>query len=166
MKCNECEHAKFYPGEGKLGRSYCRYDGIGNEHVICQSKPSASTSPNWCPIKKIRKSFDKEKFLTSAMGKHLECMIKLWDEHLDKKMAILSGISDCKDPELELKIAFMIIDKCVHQWEVYRLMFQQIYGIDYHFTRMDNEDDADYECEYFGICTEDEADWLYKFYKL
>ena len=42
---------------------------------------------------------------------------------------------------------------CQAQWEVYKLALKHFYGVEYFFTRTD---------EYFGICTEDESDWLMK----
>lgn len=39
------------------------------------------------------------------------------------------------------------------QWEVYHLALKQFYGVEYYFTRTD---------EYYGVCTEDESDWLIK----
>ncbi len=42
---------------------------------------------------------------------------------------------------------------CQAQWEVYRMAIKHFYGVEYHFTRTD-------EC--FGLCTEDESDFLFK----
>lgn len=99
-------------------------------------------------------NFDKKRFLRSDMGKHLENMIKMWDEALTTKDNIFRGEGTS---ELEVDVAFAISDRCIARWEVYKIMFKHFYNLDYYFTRTD---------EYFGICTENESEWLYKFYKL
>lgn len=42
---------------------------------------------------------------------------------------------------------------CPAQWEVYKMAVRQFYGIEYCFTRTN---------EYFGVCSEDETNWLFK----
>lgn len=79
---------------------------------------------------------NKEKFLKTELGGNLQECIKSWD-------FALKGGNKTKP------IAYW----CQAQWEVYRIMFRQLYGIEYHFSRTD---------EYFGVCTEDETDWLFK----
>lgn len=53
----------------------------------------------------------------------------------------------------EYKVAKECAARCQAQWEVYKMAVRQFYGIEYCFSRTD---------EYFGICTEDETDWLFK----
>lgn len=77
---------------------------------------------------------NKEKFLKTEVGRSLEQCINEWDERLEKGGR---------------KAALW----CQAQWEVYQMALKQFYGIEYHFSRTD---------EYFGICTEDESDWLFK----
>lgn len=77
---------------------------------------------------------NKEKFLKTEVGSRLEECITAWDNCLcvgDRKAASL----------------------CQARWEVYQMVLEQFYGIEYHFTRAD---------EYFGVCTENETDWLFK----
>ena len=76
----------------------------------------------------------KEEFLKSEFGSGLECTITAWDEALEKHNQTGE-------------------DKCQAQWEVYRMAIKHFYGVEYHFTRTD---------EYYGLCTEDESDWLMK----
>lgn len=45
-------------------------------------------------------------------------------------------------------------DRCLAQHEVYQMAVKQFYGVEYHFSRTD---------DYFGLCTEDEQDWLFKY---
>ena len=78
--------------------------------------------------------FDKEKFLSSELGSSLQECIIAWDKWLE--------IGD-------RKAALW----CQAQWEVYRIALRQFYGIEYFFTRT---------VEYFGVCTWDETDWLFK----
>lgn len=73
-------------------------------------------------------------FLSSELGSSLQECVTAWDKWLD--------IDDRKSALW-----------CQAQWEVYKMVLKQFYGIEYCFTRTD---------EYFGICTEDETDWLFK----
>jgi len=85
---------------------------------------------------------NKEHFLKTALGGELECMITAWDEALEKH----SRIGENKD-------ILRMLAWCQAQWEVYRMAIKHFYGVEYHFTRTD-------EC--YGLCTEDESDWLLK----
>lgn len=78
--------------------------------------------------------FDKEKFLSFEFGSSLQECITAWDKWLE--------IGD-------RKAALW----CQAQWEVYKMALRQYYGIEYFFTRT---------VEYFGVCTWDETDWLFK----
>ena len=78
--------------------------------------------------------FNKEKFLSFEFGSSLQECITAWDKWLE--------IGD-------RKAALW----CQAQWEVYKMALRQFYGIEYFFTRT---------VEYFGVCTWDETDWLFK----
>lgn len=84
----------------------------------------------------------KKQFLTSEFGKELVSMITAWNQGLEKNHR--TG----DDKELLRTLAW-----CQAQWEVYRMAIKHFYGVEYHFTRTD---------EYYGLCTEDESDWLMK----
>lgn len=77
---------------------------------------------------------NKGKFLKTEFGASLQECITAWDKWLEVK---------------DEKAAIW----CQAQWEVYQMALRQFYGVEYHFTRTD---------EYFGICTEDAVDWLFK----
>ena len=77
---------------------------------------------------------NKEKFLKTELGSSLKECITAWDRWLDTN---------------DTKAALW----CQAQWEVYRMAIMQFYGIEYCFSRTD---------EYFGICTEDETEDVYK----
>lgn len=77
---------------------------------------------------------NKERFLKTELGGSLMECITAWDKWLE--------IGD-------RKAAYW----CQAQWEVYKMAVKQFYGIEYCFSRTD---------EYFGVCTEDEIDWLFK----
>lgn len=85
---------------------------------------------------------NKEKFLKSEFGSELKSMITVWDQTLDKNRRIEDN-----------KKIMKVLAWCQAQWEVYRMAIRHCYGVEYHFTRTD---------EYFGICNEDESDWLMK----
>lgn len=83
---------------------------------------------------------NKEKFLKSEFGGELECVIRSWDIALQQDRNRTETLRD--------------LAWCQAQWEVYKMALKHFYGIEYYFSRTD---------EYFGICTEDESDWLFKF---
>lgn len=85
---------------------------------------------------------NKEKFLKTEFGMELTCMITAWDQNLEKN----------RRTEENKEILNALI-WCQAQWEVYRMAIRHCYGVEYHFTRTD---------EYYGICTEDENNWLMK----
>lgn len=85
---------------------------------------------------------NKEQFLKTEFGAELECTITAWDQALEKNRR--TG----EDKEILKTLAW-----CQAQWEVYRMAIKHFYGVEYHFTRTD---------EYYGLCTEDESDWLMK----
>lgn len=82
---------------------------------------------------------NKEQFLKTEFGGELECMITAWDDALNRNR--------------EDKEALRTLAWCQAQWEVYRMAIKHFYGVEYHFTRTD---------EYYGLCTEDESDYLMK----
>ena len=77
---------------------------------------------------------NKEKLLRTELGGSLQECITAWDKGLQ--------VGD-------RKAALW----CQAQWEVYKMAVRQFYGIEYCFSRTD---------EYFGVCTEDETNWLFK----
>ena len=91
---------------------------------------------------------NKEKFLKTELGSSLHEWITAWDRWLTELRKFSIDTVDQKYRETR-KAA----DWCQAQWEVYQMALKQFYGIEYHFTRTD---------EYFGVCTEDETDWLFK----
>lgn len=89
---------------------------------------------------------NKEKFLKSELGSSLKECVTAWDKSLEEQF-----INDyCSE---EYKRGMQSALWCQAQWEVYQMAIRQFYGIEYYFSRTD---------EYFGICTEDESDWLFK----
>ena len=83
---------------------------------------------------------NKEQFLKTEFGGELESTITVWDDALNRNR--------------ENKEVLRTLAWCQAQWEVYRMAIKHFYGVEYHFTRTD---------EYYGLCTEDEGDWLMKF---
>lgn len=80
---------------------------------------------------------NKEQFLKTEFGGELESTITAWDDALSRNR---------EDKEVLRTLAW-----CQAQWEVYQMAIKHFYGVEYHFTRTD---------EYYGLCTEDESDWL------
>ena len=77
---------------------------------------------------------NKEKFLKSELGINLQECIAAWDKYL------LTGA----------QIAAL---RRGAEWGVYQTALKQFYGVEYCFSRTD---------EYFGVCTEDGTNWLFK----
>lgn len=84
---------------------------------------------------------NKEKFLKTEFGSGIKRVVEVWDQALEKP-------NRYTDPEV-----LRTLTCCQAQWEVYKLAMKQFYDIEYCFTRTD---------EYYGLCTEDESDWLMK----
>ena len=85
---------------------------------------------------------NKEEFLNTEFGGELEYTITTWDQTLEKDSQTGEGKENIKT-----------LAWCQARWEVYRMAIKHFYGVEYYFTRTD---------EYYGLCTEDESDWLMK----
>ena len=73
---------------------------------------------------------NKEKFLKTEVGAELKCCIISWDKALDS----------CRVNEYyteEYKRERKVADWCQAQWEVYKMVLLQFFGIEYNFTRTD-----------------------------
>lgn len=95
---------------------------------------------------------NKEKFMKTEMGGELEGTIRTWDKAIDERRKATPGIGN-PDQGLGFKYWNNTCRSCQDRWKVFKLAIKQFYGIEFFFTRTD---------EYFGIVTEDEADWLMK----
>ena len=89
---------------------------------------------------------NKEKFLKTDFGKSLKKCVTDFDAALTARSKHYAGSDEYY---LKQKNA----DVLLGQWQVYQLAMQQFYGLWFYFTRTD---------KYFGVCTEDEAFWLFK----
>ncbi len=91
-------------------------------------------------------TFNKEEFFNSIFGEGLIECIQCWDKQLCKK-------AQFNEFTPEYRAADYLAHGYESQWDVYKKFFRSV-GLNYNFTRTD---------EYFGICSEDESDWLIKF---
>lgn len=96
---------------------------------------------------------DKEKFLKTEVGVELKNCIKVWDNAIEEKRKVTSICSNVADEGLGYQYWKDTCMCCQAQWEVYKMVLIQFYGIEYYFTRTD---------DYFGVVTEDEKNWLFK----
>lgn len=103
-------------------------------------------------IRRIDMKLNKEKFMKTEMGGELKETIRTWDKAIDERRKATPGIGN-PDQGLGFKYWDNTCRSCQDRWEVFKLAIKQFYGIEFFFTRTD---------EYFGIVTEDEADWLMK----
>lgn len=95
---------------------------------------------------------NKEKFLKTEVGAKLENCIRVWDNAIDELRKVTPGWGD---PDAGLGFPYWdnTCRCCQAQWEVYKMVLLQFFGIEYNFTRTDS---------YFGLVTEDEENWLFK----
>lgn len=94
----------------------------------------------------LKRKAIKDKFLESEFGSSLKECIMAWDNAINE-FHIHPFYSE------DFKRSYKVNYRCQVQWEVYKMAIKEFYGIEYFFTRTD---------EYFGVCTEDETDWLFK----
>ena len=94
---------------------------------------------------------NKEKFLKTELGTHLIECVTTWN----KELTIIGKSSPALPQSREkYRRALVTASWCQAQWEVYQLMFKQLYGVDCHFTRTD---------DYFGIAIDIwNTDFLFK----
>jgi hypothetical protein len=90
----------------------------------------------------------KRLFLKSELGGSLQECVIAWDHWLTELRKF--NIDTVGQEYRETRKA---ADWCQAQWEVFQIVMRQFYNIEYHFSRTD---------EYFGVCTADETDWLFK----
>lgn len=91
---------------------------------------------------------NKEKFLKTDLGSNMMECLTAWDKWLmELRKFNINNVGS------EYQGTRKAVDWCQAQWEIYQMAIKQFYGIEYFFTRTD---------EYFGVCTEDESDWLFK----
>lgn len=94
---------------------------------------------------------NKETFLKTEFGSSLKECVVAWDHWImELKKLNLCNVSE------KYQCIRESATWCQAQWEVYQLALRHIFKKEYHFTRTD---------EYFGVCTEDETDWLFKVYR-
>lgn len=92
---------------------------------------------------------NKEKFLKTELGSSMIECVKAWDHWLTESKRYVYDMMTNR----EYKSVKEAAARCQAQWEVYQMAIRQFYGVEYCFTRTN---------KYFGICTEDETDWLLK----
>ena len=112
------------------------------KNLLQQVKPQRNERTVW--IMKL----NKEKFLKSELGGNLQECVTAWDHWLTELRKF--SIDTVGQEYREVRKA---ADWCQAQWEVFQTVMRQFYNIEYHFSRTD---------EYFGVCTDDETDWLFK----
>lgn len=89
---------------------------------------------------------NKEEFLQSELGRSLKDCITVWDKALTTLSKCGYGTADYLEAQEKSYTSSAM-------WDVFRMALKHFYGMEYHFTRTD---------DYFGACTEDEKDWLFK----
>lgn len=90
----------------------------------------------------------KARFERTEFGGQMVETVKALDFYLEEK----SHTSQWQEPE-KYKRLRKNIDRSFAQFEIFKLAVKQFYGVEYHFTRTD---------DYFGCCTEDGEDFLFR----
>lgn len=91
---------------------------------------------------------NKKKFLNTEFGAELKGNIKALNYYLNeiKRISQFENLEDYQALDKDIQTLFS-------KWYVFQLAIKQFYEIEYHFTRTN---------EYYGICTNDEEDFLFK----
>lgn len=99
---------------------------------------------------------NKSAFLKTEVGAELDACIRAWDQAIGERRRVTPGISDHTEADKNFSYHSWndICKTCQAQWEVYKMVIRQFYGVEYFFTRTD-------DC--FGLVTEDESDWLLRY---
>lgn len=95
-------------------------------------------------MKLVKARFEKTEF-----GGQMVETVKAIDFYLKER----SHTSQWGEPE-KYEGLTKDIDRLFAQFEIFKLAVKQFYGVEYHFTRTD---------DYFGCCTEDGEDFLFRF---
>ncbi len=91
----------------------------------------------------------KARFERTEFGGQMVETVKAIDFYLEER----SHTSQWREPEKYEELN-KDIDRLFAQFEIFRLAVKQFYGVEYHFTRTD---------DYFGCCTNDGEDFLFRF---
>lgn len=89
---------------------------------------------------------NKEEFLQSELGRSLKERITEWDKALTALSKCGYGTADYLEAQEKAYTSSAM-------WDVFCMALKHFYGMEYHFTRTDVD---------FGVCTEDESNWLLK----
>ena len=91
----------------------------------------------------------KQEFLKTEVGTAMRSCVRLLNESLEKRESVRYG-------SVEYEKHTGMARCCLAQWDVYAIVLRELFGQEYYFSRTD---------EYFGVCTEDEKDWLFRIEK-
>lgn len=91
----------------------------------------------------------KARFESTEFGGQMVETVKAIDFYLEDR----SRTSQWREPE-KYEGLTKDIDRLFAQFEIFKLAVKQFYGVEYHLTRTD---------DYFGCCTEDGEDFLFRF---
>lgn len=89
---------------------------------------------------------DKEWLLGSVFGINMCDHVKFLDDALIRKSKCIQYSDDWFKED-------MAVERNLAAWDMARLALLTMYGISYNFTRTS---------DYYGICTDDGSDWLYR----
>lgn len=89
---------------------------------------------------------DKKTFMNTELGLSMIECVTLWEQAVRQQ-------EKNEWPSVEYRRAAEMEEWCEGRWEVLQMAVRQFYRVDYCMIKTD---------KYFGICTEDEKDWLYR----
>lgn len=96
---------------------------------------------------------EKEKFFKTELGEELKNCITAWDNAIEERSRAEHGSAGGSYRGLGFQYWENTCAHCQAQWEVYKMVLLQFFGVKYSFSRTD-------EC--FGLIAEDSKDWLFK----
>lgn len=91
---------------------------------------------------------NKEEFLKTEFGRDLRFTLVLYDRYYIERSKYANQV-DWSGFDLHNQG----MKNLGNRWYVFKLAMKHFYGIEYIFRRTD---------EYYGVCTKDGSDWLFK----
>lgn len=97
--------------------------------------------------------FDKEEFANTPLGRELFHTVSEWDEALENKAKETQGTLLTVQDRKKCEEWDGISRHCEDKFKVFKLMFEQFYGMKIYFVRLT-------DC--YGACNEDQSVWIVK----
>lgn len=100
-------------------------------------------------IKNVLLSDEMSEFMQSEIGEKLANLVQTWDHAMRER-------AKCSYGNVGSDVVWHwdnICQNCRDQWEIFKLVLKQFYGMEIHFSSTQ---------KFFGVCNEDASVWLMK----